>query len=238
MNTGTIKYRNELKYLINFKDYLLLKARLSLFLKEDSHSKEYNIRSLYFDDMHDSSLNDKLSGINEREKYRIRIYDFSDKTIKLERKSRNGQFISKEATSISPEVLSMIISHNLNYSTFQEDKLLRAFYLKLKDDLLKPSIIVDYIREAYTYPLDNVRVTFDKELKFPLNSIDLFNRDISSRTILPPYTMILEVKFDKFLPQFIAQLLQVSSSRRISLSKYALCRESNIYQEVLEWMEL
>lgn len=237
--TGTVSgFRNEIKYLINYKTYLLLRERLKNILQNDPHSKEYNIRSLYFDDINESAFNDRLDGIRNREKYRIRIYDFSNEMIKLEKKARMGQFIYKEAAPITMELLNSILKHNCPRDDLMGSRLLREFYLKLRKDILRPSVIVEYNREAYVCSLENTRITFDKALKCPMNSYDLFEKGCSSRSLLPPGTMILEVKFDRFLPEYIGELLQISSSNRMSISKYVLCRANNFKQGDLEWMEL
>lgn len=231
-------FRNEIKYLINYKSYLLLRARIKNALQHDPHSKEYNIRSLYFDDVNESAFNDRLDGINEREKYRIRIYDFSSSIIKLEKKARTGQFVYKEAASISKELLKGILNQTCSQEDFMESKLLTEFYTKLRKDVLRPSVIVEYYREAYVSSIQNTRITFDKALKCSMNSYDLFDRGYSSRSLLPQDTMILEVKFDRFLPEYIREFLQISSSNRMSISKYVLCRANNFNRGDLEWMEL
>lgn len=233
-----IGFRNEIKYLINQYDYLILKSRLSHLLRPDSHSGSYRVRSLYFDDSNNSSLLEKLDGIDDREKYRIRIYNLSDNTIKLERKVRKGQYISKETYPLRRETVENITNNKFDTSLLKYEGLLRTLYLKSSKDVLRPVLIVDYQREAYTFPNDNVRITFDSDLRFPLNSLDIFEDRLPTRSVLPPTTLIIEVKYDRFLPGFIRSLLQTTSATKMSLSKYALCRESNLNQEVKLWMEL
>ena len=88
-------YRHELKYIISEGEHRILARRLKSALAQDSYAAknggEYLIRSLYFDDPFDSALTEKLDGIQVRDKFRIRIYNYSDKTIKLERKHKDGQ---------------------------------------------------------------------------------------------------------------------------------------------------
>jgi hypothetical protein len=46
----------------------------------------------------------------------------------------------------------------------------------MKWDLLKPKTIVDYTREAYVYPVGNVRITFDKSIRTGIYSKNLFDK--------------------------------------------------------------
>ena len=61
-------------------------------LTRDKHARAggYTIRSLYFDDYCNSAYEEKDAGILMRKKYRVRIYNGSDKVIKLERKKKYG----------------------------------------------------------------------------------------------------------------------------------------------------
>ena len=79
-------YRHELKHIVNNHHFDILKGRIGSIMQLDSHLQgdTYNIRSVYFDDYYDRYMNENESGINDRSKIRIRIYDHSDKIIKLE----------------------------------------------------------------------------------------------------------------------------------------------------------
>lgn len=208
-----------------------LRSRLNAVLKMDKHSlnqEGYNIRSLYFDGQLDHAIYDKNDGIFGREKYRIRIYNGSDRIINLERKSKYGDFISKESAPLSRAEYDAILLKNYSCLKTRPEPLIQDFYAALQYRLFEPKVIVDYIREAYVYELGNVRITFDKELQAGVNGIDLFNPDIVYEKILYPEQVILEVKFDKFLPDHIRQLLQLERHTRSTISKYVLCRERTI----------
>ena len=94
-----MKFRHELKYLINYGDAELIKQRLRTVLREDSHTigGKYHIRSLYFDDYFNTAYYDKLDGADGRKKYRIRLYNLEDNFIRLECKIKSGAYISKLA---------------------------------------------------------------------------------------------------------------------------------------------
>ena len=94
-----MEYRHEIKYLISLGEAEFLATRLRLTLSQDPHAVKnggtYFIRSLYFDTPFEKAVGEKADGVEFRDKYRIRIYDMSDKVIKFERKHKNGQFIGK-----------------------------------------------------------------------------------------------------------------------------------------------
>ncbi|MFJ7825496.1 polyphosphate polymerase domain-containing protein [Psychrobacillus sp. NPDC096623] len=225
------KFRNEMKYYLNIKDYFALRQKVASLLTLDINSKNeegYNIRSLYFDGIHDHALNDKNNGVFSREKYRIRIYNGSDKKISLERKSKYGDFISKESAPLSLSEYEAILQGDADVLVKKEHHLLKDFYAALKYRGFQPRVIVDYMREAYIYELGNVRVTFDKKLAAGINGVDLFNKELVYEEILLPEQTILEVKFDQFLPDNVRQIVHPDQFVRSAISKYVICRENNI----------
>ena len=82
-----MQFRHEIKHEISRLDMLVLRQRLKAVMEPDSHAKDgrYDIRSLYFDNLDDKALREKLDGVNIREKYRIRLYNNDPSAIRLER---------------------------------------------------------------------------------------------------------------------------------------------------------
>ena len=82
-------YRHEMKYLISAASAEILRNRLPHIMKRDPHAGEngrYTIRSLYFDDFCGSAYHEKVSGLSQRLKYRIRCYNGDTSRCRLERK--------------------------------------------------------------------------------------------------------------------------------------------------------
>ncbi|MEK4425426.1 polyphosphate polymerase domain-containing protein [Solibacillus sp. FSL K6-1523] len=224
-------FRHELKYYITYFEMIALRKKVSSFLSLDKNAlspEGYNIRSLYFDGIHDHSTYDKNDGIFAREKYRIRIYNENDAIIKLERKSKYGDYINKEAVPLTRGDYDAILHGDYDCLKERTETLTQDFYRALAFRRFQPRVIVDYIREAYIYELGNVRITFDKELRAGINGVDLFDKNIVYQEILYPEQVILEVKYDDFLPDVIRQLLQPERLTRSAISKYVLCRERTI----------
>ena len=107
---------------------------------------------------------------------------------------------------------------------FYGENELRRMYLEFAQRALKPAVIVDYTREAFVFPMEDVRVTFDKNVRTGLRSVDMFNAGIPTYPVIDDYGMVLEIKFNRFLPTYIRSLLQLEASQRSAISKYVLCR--------------
>jgi len=224
------KLRHELKFYINLSEYEILREKLKFILKKDRFSVDdngYHIRSLYFDNALDNDLYEKSYGIFKRKKFRIRIYNKSDNVIKLEKKNRYGEMINKESLTITKDEYEKILSWDYDFLLDKEDPLARDYYLFLRSEHMSPKIIVDYIREAYIGDIEDVRVTFDKCLSAGLNSIDLFDENMVTTETLTFPIMIMEVKFNSYLPDYIRDILQLDSHHRSAISKYVICREAN-----------
>ncbi len=219
-------FRYENKYFISTAGYLQLKSRLQAGMVNDAHVSHedgnYFIRSLYFDDYLQSGLTDKVDGIEKREKFRIRFYDLDDSFIRLESKQKIGQMTKKTSAPLTREQADSICRGDTWWMYQSEHPLLRNFYLKHRTRLLKPTVLVDYYREAFIF--NDVRITFDKHISSGRYALDLFAKNIATSTIFPSDRMVLEVKYDDALPYAVKQLLSGVPMTRSAISKYELCR--------------
>jgi hypothetical protein len=223
------RLRHELKYHLTFMQYRILRRKLGAVLKLDSHAGpdgRYHIRSLYFDDFRNTAFFDKMAGFATRKKYRMRIYNVCDDFIKFERKSKFNEYVFKESELLSREEADRIINGDVSFLADSNSQLLRCFYLECRRNLLRPVVLVDYLREAYVHPVGDVRVTFDIGVRTALGPISFFDRDISTVTVYEEPGVILEVKFDKVLPQIVRGLFSDGIRPRSALGKFAMCRGS------------
>ena len=223
------RLRHELKYHLTFMEYQILRKKVAAVLKLDSNAGPdgcYHIRSLYFDDFRNMALFEKQAGVARRKKYRIRIYNHSDHFIKFERKTKLNQYILKDWVRITREDADKIIAGDVNFLADSESALLRDFYLDYRRNLLRPVVMVNYLREAYVHPIGNVRITFDKELHTGLGPVVFFDHKCPTAVILEEHEMILEVKFDDVLPSHIRGLFPNTIRPRSAIGKFMICRES------------
>lgn len=224
---GEAKFRHEIKHYINFSDYLAIKSRLRTIMhldKNANENNEYKIRSLYFDNVYDKALMEKVIGVPKRDKFRIRFYNDNHDFIRLEKKSKIRGLCLKDSARVTKEEVERIRRGDIEFLRDSDKKLLVDLYAQIKGNLLRPKTIVDYTREAYIYPLGNVRITFDKSIRTGLNSTDLFNPNIPTIEAINSNFIVLEVKWDEYLPQSIHDIIQVRERRATSVSKYEACR--------------
>ncbi|MBR3795841.1 MAG: polyphosphate polymerase domain-containing protein [Clostridia bacterium] len=227
MITRNIPLRHELKYFITPSEMTVLRSVLTPVMQLDpngNENNEYHIRSLYFDTINDDALEEKIAGVGNRKKYRMRIYNFSDKVIKLECKSKYGDLISKQSVTIPRELAEQLIAGDPEGLQRMRHPLLHDMFREMRTRLLRPAVIVDYVREAYIHPAEEVRITFDKTLRTGLFSHDMFNKDIPTYPVFDDPVEILEVKYDEFLPSYIQSILSGITAQRSAISKYTHCR--------------
>lgn len=219
------KFRHELKHFINISDYYTVRSRLSQVLSRDKFAGEdgtYKVTSLYFDNIYDKALNEKIEGINDREKFRIRFYNDDTSFIKLEKKSKKNGLCSKLTARIKKEDAERILIGDLEWMKERECALICELYAKMHYQQLKPKVIVSYTREAFVYEPGNVRITLDSEIRSGLNAVNIF--DDSRIEFLTGRDIVMEVKFDEYLPSIIQDIAGVSNRRASACSKYARCR--------------
>ena len=222
-----IKFRHELKHYINFSDYISIKSRLRSIMhidKNANENNEYKIRSLYFDNVYDKALMEKGIGVPKRDKFRIRFYNDNHEFIRLEKKSKIRGLCLKDSEKITKEECEKIINGDIEFLRDSNKKLFIDLYSEIKGNLLRPRTIVDYTREAYIYPIGNVRITFDKSIRTGLNNINMFDKNLPTIETIDNKYIVLEVKFDEFLPQIIRDIIQVKERRATSISKYEAAR--------------
>ncbi len=219
--------RQEIKQAISYPDYALLKAKLQYIMQLDKHAGvdgKYVIRSTYFDNLANKVLNEKKEGYINRDKYRVRIYGKSSAIINLERKSKRNNLTFKTKCAISQVEYEKMRFGDISWMEEDERELIRDLYQEMSYSQLRPTTVVDYEREAYIYPFGNVRVTFDSKVQSSLRNTDMFNPSLPMVGVLEQNLVILEVKYDDYLPDIIKYLLQSVDTRAEAYSKYQLSR--------------
>ena len=221
------KYRHELKFKISNSAAEVLKQKLSLILGKDKNAYysdgSYLIKSLYFDDRDSSSYYEKMDGVLYRKKYRIRMYNDVDTFIRLEKKMKHNNYTAKEQMLISRDIYSKILNDKID-EIEEPEGLLLEFITNYKNKGLVPSVIVEYHRTAFTYPISEVRITFDSNIQSSLYNYDLFNTIYPRYNVDEPGKQVLEVKFNEILPLHIANILNDIPVCREAVSKFAICR--------------
>lgn len=227
-------YRHELKYICNEMELAVITERLKPIIGLDKNVAEegfYNIRSLYFDDYYNTCFAENEAGTDPREKFRIRIYNAAADNIKLELKKKEKGKTLKESCTITREQCELLMRgmpFNAEMSQSNKQAVLNKLLFLMKTRFMKPIVIVDYDRVPYVYKDGNVRITLDRNISSCSYTSLFLEKDIAKRPIMPAGQHILEVKFDEYLPDFIAKNLEIGSLKQTAFSKFYLCRKYSI----------
>lgn len=224
-----ITKRHEQKYIISNSDYTVISRKLNHLLKKDKYSLEhpYIITSLYYDDIQNSALKQKVDGDAYRYKYRIRYYNKSHNLFKLEKKEKIHTITNKESYILNKDEVASIVDGNYSVLLNKDSTLCFEFYQQLKKGLLRPKVIVEYERLAFVHSVGNLRITFDSNIKASLNKCDIFEDSILLTKVLEPHELVMEVKFNGELPYYLKSILQLSTNTQTSMSKYVHSRKYN-----------
>ena len=220
-----MQFRHEIKHQISWHDILILRPRLQAVMKQDRHAVngKYEIRSLYFDNLEDKALRDKLDGVNIREKYRIRLYNNDTSMIRLERKFKHGSLGYKTSVNLTMEQAKDLVNGEVGWMAKSNHEVILSFYTRIRNEGLKARVMVDYTREPFIFEPGNVRVTLDYGIRTGMSCTDFLNPDCVTVPVMDS-PCILEVKYDNYLPDIIRGIIQLEGRQSVAFSKYAASR--------------
>ena len=218
-------FRHEWKHVLNYADLLTLRHRLGAVMQRDPYviDGKYHIRSLYFDNLDDKALREKIDGVNIREKFRIRLYNWDTSLIKLEKKSKRNGLGTKYSANLTEEEAQKIVDGDMDWMMASDKPLVQELYCKMCYQRLEPKTIVDYTREPFIFRPGNVRVTLDYNIRTGQECTDFLDPEVVT---IPAgdAPILVEVKWDEFLPTIIRDAVTLPDRRVGSFSKYAQCR--------------
>ena len=187
-----MSFRKEKKFKVSISDGLVLIAELqkkgmkNLFKKRMIHSQ-------YFDTRDFKMLFESEEGLLPRNKIRVRWYDSDFESLNLEKKVSSIEGRYKILNKISLDKFKVIKKNGLN---------------DLHYGLLLPSALISYEREYFIY--ENVRITFDSNIKYLINSKNIPAKD-SFR--------VIEVKVPMHITEdYLEKIIPIPTSR---FSKYS-----------------
>ncbi|MDO4339772.1 MAG: polyphosphate polymerase domain-containing protein [Eubacteriales bacterium] len=223
------EYRTEAKYLLNFQEYYVLKNILSEVMTPDQNGSEkggYTVKSIYFDSVENSSYMEKVDGILERKKIRIRSYGLQESDwVKLEIKNKWNAGIYKEVSGLSKADAEALLRYEAEPLLRYENKAAQKVYRMMKEDIYRPVVAIDYEREAYTLPFYEIRITFDKNLRASVENLKCMDGSRTYFPVLDNTCIILEVKYNYYIPAYIKRILGTVTGVQLSVSKYCMARQ-------------
>lgn len=222
--------RQENKYFITRIEAAALSGVLRAVMTEDSHNGAlgYKIRSLYFDTPFDDDYNDKIEGLELRQKIRLRIYDPANDFAMLEMKQKQGASQKKRSLRVSRGDAVKLTEGNYSPLLSYKEDFAAELYGLMTRKVYRPKTIVEYNRLAFIAKENKIRVTFDNTIRSTENSFDIFDPNLSLRPALDDFNVVLEVKFNGFMLSYIKDLLHLADKSTLSVSKYCLARTDTL----------
>lgn len=221
--------RREMKYFIGIDDYFYFKDAFSKVLHLDNYSKSgaYMVRSLYFDSIDNSDYHDKIDGIENRKKIRLRVYSPHDKVAKLEVKYKFNQHQRKESIFISRDDAKSLIKGEYGVLLNYQNEVAQKVYSSMISMVYTPRVVVQYNREAFYHPEYGIRATLDTEISSSETEFDIFSEDISLIPVFDFTRPVLEIKYDKYIYKWFQDIVSSRSCTVSSISKY--CNSRQLY---------
>lgn len=219
--------RVETKYLVPTKHLKPLLEDLKAYLTEDDFPNS-TISNIYFDTPDFEVIKDALAGRNKREKIRMRCYaqkPTSANQAFLEIKQKDLEGVGHKLRLIStPPLINQLLVHGRSDKSITDHHLVQEIYdLRDRYEGLSPRIFIYYERYSLKQKKgaeEKVRVTFDKNLRYRDNHVDLTSGN-SGKALLDTDHIIMEIKASKDKPNWLQEILDKHGLIQIKFSKYA-----------------
>ena len=222
--------RYELKYVIHARSYRRLMADLKHFMEPDRHAGEsgfYRVVSLYYDSPGLHAYWSKLDGLKFRRKLRLRIYPYPDlqsvKTGFVEIKQRIDRTVQKRRVVLPLAEAEQVCSGEPVLSELDEtdSATVSEVNYMVRALRLRPPCVVSYRRQAFVGGRfeQGMRLTFDAQLQGRVHALTV-NELARNRYFLPPDWLVMEVKVNERVPNWVVSLLAKHECRLQRVSKY------------------
>jgi len=83
---------------------------------------------------------------------------------------------------------------------------------------------VMYTRKVFIAHENDIRITFDHNIKGSESNFDIFSNDVPGNMIFDPFLVVMEVKFNGFLLSYIKDVINEVNASELAVSKYCLGR--------------
>jgi len=236
------KPRYEYKYVVDtaMRDAFLERILDVVTLDPNAVDGGYHINSVYYDIDDLLAYWEKIDGVDNRFKIRIRYYgeidektDLSKMKIYVEAKHRMDQLLFKNRVKIPGDYLETIQDDqllNLRLRDIVDSKQLEDAVLL--DSLigqrpLLPMAIVSYYREAYVCRINPaMRITFDSNLRTAGPTAIYKRTSDNGNLFLPDELSIVEIKFHWAMPLWLLAICREVGLLQRRYSKYCSAIET------------
>lgn len=223
-------FRQEKKYWITRLDMERLSRRLEPVMLQDPHNGAlgYTIRSLYFDTLDERDYTEKLDGVALRRKIRLRIYDPAAEFAMLEMKQKEGAFQKKRSLRIARDDALAVAAGRYESLLGYDDPFAAECYGLMRMRCYRPKTVVEYRRRAFIARENQIRITFDHDIRATEACLDVFSPGLNLYPVLDPYNAVLEVKFNGFLLSHLKSAISAADRSELTVSKYCLARSAGL----------
>ena len=222
----TKTFRHEFKYLINRYDYLKCRNLCERYMNYDKFAGAdgtYFINSLYFDSVGCKDFFDKDLGAYDRKKMRIRNYGYDLDWAHFEMKRKLDIWEYKDKVKISKDEFYRIAAGDFSCLLNKDDTAVRFFSI-LSEGLYRPSCIIEYDRVVFVLRFEDVRITFDLDVRYSTSDFDIFRKKVTT-PLFPEKSVVFEIKYNEFLPGWARGMLGIAGKQTEAVSKYCFARE-------------
>ncbi len=221
--------REEKKFLIHIEEFRKKSHFLNKLMLQDVHNGThgYMIRSLYFDTVYDDDFFEKLEGIETRRKVRLRCYAPGSEYAMLEIKQKQGAAQMKRSLRITRQDAEALTCGRYDVLLKYEEPFAKECYGLMQYKCYRPKTIVQYNRMAFIAKENKIRVTFDSNITATESCLDLFSDSLLLNPVMDKFDVVLEVKFNGFLLDYVRSFINSINKSELSVSKYALARQQS-----------
>ena len=215
------------KFLLNQAEALKLRNYLSNVVHTDSHNGPdgYQVRSLYFDSLSNRDFQEKEDGLELRRKFRLRVYSPDADFALFEMKQKQGPYQRKRSLRLSRREAQALIEGDYSVLLNSGSEFGQECYSIMEMWAYRPKTVVEYDRFAFIAPENSIRITFDSGIRANEVNFNMFDRNLVLNSVMSPFAVVLEVKYNGFLLSYIKHMLLPVQKSELSVSKYCMARQ-------------
>jgi len=166
-----------------------------------------------------------------KEKLRLRCYGEPSKSTKffLELKKKHQGIVHKRRIAFSSDRFS---DRGIRGLVEQEvSQISRELGYYLQTNMIVEKMYIAHKRRAFSGVADqDLRITFDTDIRYRLHDLN-FDRPDQGTPILPPETILMEIKVPSGMPLWLAQALSANKIYPTSFSKFGTCYMDHLQKQ-------
>ena len=219
--------RFEIKYILDEEQYRMFRQRIDPFLTEDCYG-ETEICNCYYDTPDFRLIRNSIEQSVYKEKLRLRSYGVpthNESQVFLELKKKFQGVVYKRRENLSMQEADAYLNHGQKPEW--DSQILREINWVLHYyGYMKPAMYIAYQRLAMQGREKDLRVTFDWDIRWRTEDVDLYAGSFGA-SLLSPGQRIMEIKTPTAIPKWITDILDEMKLYPISFSKYRKAYEQS-----------